>query len=170
MDFDDELSAQEDQTGSDELLSDDNLRLPASANPLVRLHAVRAWLKRKEKETTMDMGTVALVLQELQISTGSAPLRRRAYQELTERLQSQQNAFQSAQERLATYEEAGEMLEDCVNHVTVGERLLVEYYLQIEDLIQTGLEESNQATTPRLEALFEVQNRIERVGVSYEED
>ena len=34
----------EEETGSDELLADDNLRLPERANVLVRVHAVRAWL------------------------------------------------------------------------------------------------------------------------------
>ncbi|GCE20335.1 hypothetical protein [Dictyobacter kobayashii] len=170
MDFDEELSHQSEEVGSDELLSDDNLRLPEEANPLVRLHAVRAWLKRRETETHIDMGNAALTLQELQLSAGTAPLRRRAYQEQMERLQSAQNAFQRTQEYLATYEEAEEMLEDCVNHTTVGERLLVEYYLQIDELIQTSLQENNQAQTPRIEALLDVQSRIERVGATYEED
>lgn len=97
-------------------------------------------------------------------------MRRRAYQEQMERLQSAQNAFQSAQEYLVAYEEAENMLEECVNHTTVGERLLVEYYLEIDNLIQTSLQESNQEQTPRIEALFEVQSRIERVGATYEED
>ncbi|GCE27860.1 hypothetical protein KDA_33440 [Dictyobacter alpinus] len=170
MDFDDELFEQEDKIGSDDLLAADDLRLPESANPLVRLHAMRSWLKRKEKEANLDMGTAALDLQDLQVSSETAHLRRRAYQEQQEQLQIKQNAFQQAQERMAAYEEADDMLEDCVNHTTVSERLMVEYYLQVEELIQTGLAESDQVATPRLEALYEVQNRIERIGASYEED
>ncbi|GCE06313.1 hypothetical protein [Dictyobacter aurantiacus] len=170
MDFDEELSQQPEEIGSDELLSDDNLRLPEDANPLVRLHAVRAWLKRREDETHVDMGKAALTIQELQSNAGSEPMRRRAYQEQMERLQSAQHAFQSAQESLATYEEAESMLEECVNHTTVGERLLVEYYLEIDNLIQNSLEESNQQQTPRIEALFEVQSRVEHVGATHEEE
>lgn len=44
MDIDDETSNVPVEIGSDELLSDDNLRLPESANILVRIHALRAWL------------------------------------------------------------------------------------------------------------------------------
>ena len=43
MDIDNTLpSFQNEETGSDELLSDENLRLPEGANIIVRLHAVRA--------------------------------------------------------------------------------------------------------------------------------
>ena len=46
----------DDETGSDELLSDENLRLPEGANILVRLHAVRAWLSRRRDETSIEVG------------------------------------------------------------------------------------------------------------------
>lgn len=172
MDFDDELSNISDETitGSDELLSDDSLRLPESANPLVRLHAIRAWLKRRQQEAQLNMGKMALELQALQHEADTTPLRRRAYQEHMEHLQKVQSLFQQTQERFETYQEAEAMLEECVNHTTVGERLLVEYYLEIEALIHTNLQESNQEPTPRIESLFAVQNRIEHVGISYEED
>ena len=44
MDNDDDFADTSIEIGSDELLSDDDLRLPESANILVRTHAVRAWL------------------------------------------------------------------------------------------------------------------------------
>ncbi len=44
MDSDKDMPEDSTQIGSDELLSEDNLRLPDSASVLVRLHAVRAWL------------------------------------------------------------------------------------------------------------------------------
>src|SRR5579863_4634449 len=52
------------ETGSDELLADDNLRLPDSANVLVRVHAVRAWLARRHDEAAIEAGTAALTLQQ----------------------------------------------------------------------------------------------------------
>jgi hypothetical protein len=172
MDFDDDefISDTEEETGSDELLSDDNLRLPESANPMVRLHAVRAWLKRRQREVKMAMGNTALQLQESQSNSGTAPLRRRAYQEQMEGLQRLQNSFQRDQERLSAYEEAEVELEDCVDHTTVGERLLVEYYLQLDMIIQTDLQENSQQETPRLETLLGVQHRVESVTATYEED
>ena len=54
----------EEETGSDELLADDNLRLPESANVLVRVHAVRAWLARRHEEATIEAGRAALALQQ----------------------------------------------------------------------------------------------------------
>ncbi len=170
MDFDDEFINDTEETGSDELLSDDNLRLPEGANPMVRLHAVRAWLKRRQREIKIKMGNTALELQASQQNSGSAPLRRRAYQEQMEGLQRLQTSFQRDQERLNAYEEAEAELEDCVNHTTVGERLLVEYYLQLDMIIQTDLQEHSQNETLRIETLLGVQHRVERVTATYEED
>src|SRR5205085_11982805 len=65
MNTDDELPDESTETGSDELLSDDNLRLPESASPLVRLHALRAWLARRQKETTLEIGEAAPTLQHI---------------------------------------------------------------------------------------------------------
>ena len=53
------------EPGSDELLSDENLRLPEGANILVRLHAVRAWLSRKRDESNIEAGEAAIVMQEM---------------------------------------------------------------------------------------------------------
>ena len=63
--FADDHESSDNEPGSDELLSDDNLRLPENANILVRLHAVRAWLSRRHDEATIEVGEAALALQEL---------------------------------------------------------------------------------------------------------
>ena len=164
MDTDDERDTIE--TGSDELLSEDSLRLPDAANPLVRLHAMRAWLTRKQKEATLEMGEAALELQQLQYEDSDAPrLRRREREERTQRVQQAQDSLQCAQAHLSAYEEAEATLEDCVNHLTVGERLLVEYYLILEDTIQTSIQDDQEsASSPRIEALLDVQQRVERIG------
>ena len=82
MDSDDnDISEETTETGSDELLSDDNLHLPEGANPLVRLHAVRAWLRRRQKMTNIETGEAALELQQLQQDeSGTIRLRRRELQ------------------------------------------------------------------------------------------
>jgi hypothetical protein len=172
MDFDDEHSQEQAELGSDELLSDDSLRLPDSANPLVRLHAVRAWLARRQKETRLDIGALALNLQQLQQEgQPEARLRRRELQARQVRLQSAQERFQSMQQLLSVYEEAERLLEDCVNHTTVSERLLVEYYLTIEQLAQEAAQEHGEGqSSPRLAALSDVLHRIEQVGAPQEED
>jgi hypothetical protein len=174
MDFDDELEQEPDGVGSDELLSDDNLRLPAGANPLVRLHAVRAWLDRRERETKIEMGEAALSLQQLQEHLGIGNVRRREYQDLSAQMQRYQHLFTQGQERLDAYEEAADLLEDAVNHVTVSERLLVEYYLELDGVVQEyrqSLDDEDTAPqTPRLQALLDVQQRVERVGATYEEE
>jgi hypothetical protein len=180
MDYD-EHSQEEAEAGSDELLSADNLRLPDNANPLVRLHAMRAWLTRRQKEMRLDMGMIALDLQRLQeedLGQGGAPdrdkpyppLRRRELRARQERLQSTQERFQSTQQLLSVYEEAERLLEDCVNHTTVGERLLVEYYLTIEQLTQEAMQEHVEGEqSPRLAALSDVLQRVEQVGAPHEE-
>jgi hypothetical protein len=175
MDFDDEPPQEQAETGSDELLSADNLRLPDNANPLVRLHAIRAWLARRQKETRLHMGMIALDLQFLQQEEQgrheARPLRRRELQARQDRLQSAQERFQSTQQLLSVYEEAEGLLEDCVNHTTTSERLLVEYYLTIEQLTQEATQEHGEAEqSPRLVALNDVLHRIEQVGAPHEED
>lgn len=172
MDFDDEHFQKETETGSDELLSNDNLRLPDSANPLVRLHAVRAWLARRQKETRLDIGMLALDLQQLQQEDQpETRLRRRELQARQDRFQSLQERFQSTQQLLSTYEEAERLLEDCVNHTTVSERLLVEYYLTIEQLAQEAAQKDGEDEhSPRLAAFSDVLQRIEQVGAPQEED
>jgi hypothetical protein len=175
MDLDDEHSQEQAETGSDELLSADNLRLPDNANPLVRLHAIRAWLTRRQKETRLHMGMIALDLQQLQQEDQGRhkprPLRRRELQARQDRLQSAQERFQSTQQLLSVYEEAERLLEDCVNHTTISVRLLVEYYLTIEQLTQEAAQEHGEGEqSPRLAALSDVLHRIEQVSAPHEED
>lgn len=170
MNFDDEFPDETTEIGSDELLADDNLRLPDSANTLVRLHAIRAWLKRRQKETSMEIGDTALALQQAsQDEPQGAHLRRRERQERTERLQQQQQAFLDAQERLRGYEEAEALLEESVSHTTSGERVLVEYYLTLEELVENTLQENDTEHLPRLQAVKDVQHRVEHVGSPSEE-
>jgi regulator of protease activity HflC (stomatin/prohibitin superfamily) len=162
------------ETGSDELLSDDNLRLPEGANPLVRLHAVRAWMQRRQQEITLAAGTIALQLQELQQDAeAEIHMRRRAREEREAQKHALQQAFQETQQRLDAYGEAQALLEECVNHTTVGERLLVEYYLTLDNLIQeelTAYGPGEDSFALRTQVFLEVQKRIEQVGVSYEDE
>lgn len=170
MDPDDERENEEIERGSDELLSDDKLRLPASASPLVRLHAVRAWLTRRQRETDGEIGEAALALQyTMQDSEQDTRMRRREREALAERVQRIQQSLQDAQQRKQAYEEAETLLEECITHTTSNERALVEYYLTLEDLMQS--EEVEEATTtnppdqsPRHLALADVQHRVEHVG------
>lgn len=170
MNFDDETSNEPVEVGSDELLSDDNLRLPESANILVRVHAVQAWLTRRYHETTLEVGEAALALQELAQASEELPRqRRRERQEREARLSQIQQRLTEAQQRLHTYEEAQTFLEECIDH-TSGERVLVEYYLVLEDLVERVRQESEAGQNPRLQVLTEVQHRIERVGAPPEEE
>jgi hypothetical protein len=168
MDYDDEISDTSLETGSDELLSDDNLRLPESANILVRTHAVRAWLARRQEEHTLEVGEAALALQQVMMQEPpETRIRRRERETLQLQVDKQRQKLAEAQQRLEGYLEAQALLEDCITH-TSGERVLVEYYLALEDLVQNVIHDS--AATPRLQALFDVQHRIEHVGAPNEED
>ncbi|MFL5624621.1 MAG: hypothetical protein ACJ788_03395 [Ktedonobacteraceae bacterium] len=170
MDFDDEISNTPTETGSDELLADDNLRLPESASILVRLHAVRAWLTRRYEETTLEVGEAALALQEMSmLAQPEMRLRRRERQSQEEKLAHLQQVLNETRQRLDAYEEAQSLLEDCVDH-TSGERVLVEYYLTLEDLLQQINQEGSVGQAPRLRALADVQHRVEHVGVTEEVD
>ncbi len=168
MDYDDEISNTSLETGSDELLSDDNLRLPESANILVRTHAVRAWLARRQEEHTLEVGEAALALQQVMMQEPQETrLRRRERETMQLQIDKQQLKLAQAQQRLEGYLEAQALLEDCITH-TSGERVLVEYYLVLEDLVHNVIHDSE--ATPRLQALFDVQHRVEHVGAPNEED
>jgi len=162
----------DDEVGSDELLSDDNLRLPESANILVRLHAVQAWLSRRYDEATIEVGNAALGLQEvMQEDQLETRVRRRMrIGEDSQRFIRVQQALAEAQQRQSAYEEAQTILEDCVAH-TSGERVLVEYYLTLEELILRSLEqvERDEDHAPWLEAMSDVLHRVEHVGTPDEE-
>jgi hypothetical protein len=170
MDFDNELSQEENEKGSDELLSDDNLRLPDNANPLVRLHAVRAWLNKRQKETRLDIGMIALDQQQLEQEGLEFGQTRRVSPASLSRKQAIQTRLQFYQQLLSTYEEAETLLEDCVDHTTISERLLVEYFLTIEELVQTAQQQPTNERSPRLTALNDVLHRVEQVGTSQEEE
>jgi hypothetical protein len=172
MSFDDDFTEEETETGSDELLSDDNLRLPEGASPLVRLHAIRAWLVRRQYETRIEIGEAALALQRLMEGEPQMTrLRRREQASLMERGQQAQQEMEGAQQRLNAYEEAQALLEECITHTTQGERALVEYYLALEDLLQSDdLPGAESVATPRQQALMDVQHRVEHVSSSQEED
>jgi hypothetical protein len=157
------------EIGSDELLSDENLRLPEGANVLVRLHAVRAWLSRRREEASIEVGEAALALQEIMQETRP---RRRSHQIAAVQQQSQraQKKLAESQQRLSAYEEALSIMEDCVAH-TGGERVLVEYYLTLEELVLQSQERMDwtEERSPWLDALSDVLHRIEHVGTPDEE-
>jgi uncharacterized protein (DUF1684 family) len=170
----DEWEAEE--AGSDELLADEQLRLPESASILVRLHAVRAWLERRRQETIIEEGEAALALQAvlaapaLNESQGQLFMpRRRREKEQEEQLQRARQAMLTAQQRRSAYEEAQTLLEECVTH-TSGERVLVEYYLALEDLVQAQQAAEQPIGTPWWQAMADVQHRIEQVGVPEREE
>jgi hypothetical protein len=159
--------------GSDELLSDENLRLPESANILVRLHAVRAWLSRRRDVAGIEVGEAARALQEMmQEEAIEARPRRRTHQieAVQEQFQRAQKVIADSQQRMSAYEEAQSILEDCVAH-TSGERVLVEYYLTLEELVLHSQEkvDKTEDRSPWLDAISDVLHRIERVGTPDEE-
>lgn len=164
--YDEDENGTEVEFGSDELLASDELRLPASANILVRLHALRSWLHRHHNETELAIGTAALALQEAMSEPVLRPRRRLAEQNETLVLQAQQTLAEE-QERLSAYEEAQTLLEDCVTHITASERVLVEYYLALEELLQAA---DKPADTPWRVVLSAVLHRVEQVGTPGEED
>jgi hypothetical protein len=170
--FSDNHESADEEIGSDELLSDENLRLPESANILVRLHAVRAWLFRRHDEATIEVGEAALALQEVmqEDAVETRPRRRRQQILEAQRFQRVQQGLAQAQQRLSAYEEAQSILEDCVAH-TSGERVLVEYYLTLEELVLRSLEQMEQTEdhSPWLEAVSDVLHRVEHVGTPDEE-
>ena len=170
--FSDNHESADEEIGSDELLSDENLRLPESANILVRLHAVRAWLSRRHDEAVIEVGEAALALQEMmqEEAVETRPRRRIHLMEEAQRFQRAQQVLVEAQQRLSAYEEAQSILEDCVAH-TSGERVLVEYYLTLEELVLQSQEQTDQTEdrSPWLDALSDVLHRVEHVGTPDEE-
>ena len=174
MDIDNNLPPfQNEETGSDELLSDENLRLPEGANILVRVHAVRAWLSRRRDEATIEVGEAAIALQEMmqEEAVEVRPRRRtRQIEAVQGQFQRAQKALAESQQRLSAYEEAQTILEECVAH-TSGERVLVEYYLTLEELVLQSQEQVDQTEdrSPWLDAMSDVLHRIEHVGTPDEE-
>ena len=168
------------QEGSDELLSDDSLRLPDSASMLVRLHAVRAWLERNRREASAAVGDAALALQATMQPPPEMQRPRRRFRPVEGQsdydspyaavIHAQQRLHE-AQETLSAFEQAQAWLEECVAH-TSGERVLVEYYLMIEqELLDAGYlpnQDTPDRHTPWYNAMVAVLRRIEHVGIPEE--
>lgn len=169
MNFDDEQQDEHLEAGSDELLSDDNLRLPESASNLVRLHAIHSWLTRRQTETTIELGEAALALQEAMLEEPQDTRLRRRERQCNMALQRIQQLITDAEQRLKAYEEAHALLEESIAHTTSGERVLVEYYLSLDELIQNGAANVDNERIAWLRALAEVQHRVEHVGAPNEE-
>ncbi|GCE46971.1 hypothetical protein EI42_00496 [Thermosporothrix hazakensis] len=159
MSYEDEFDETEPEEGSDNLLADDQLRLPENANILVRIHAVRAWLDRRQREIKLAIGQSALKMQYIMEEEDERPRRRRTQVDSLQQIQQLQQAIQDAQEQLQMFEDAAMLLQECVDHHTSGEGTLVEYYLLLEDaLLQV---EDHPA---QVEALSEVIRRVEHVS------
>ena len=162
----------EEETGSDELLADDNLRLPESANVLVRVHAVRTWLERRHEEAAIEAGMAALALQQALSAPGEEARPRRRMLQSPSAPPAQQQLV-NARQRIEAIEQAQALLEDYLAH-TNGERVLVEYYLAIEQLLSdNGYALSGETPvqhTPWLDTMLDVLQRVERVGTPQEED
>jgi len=166
-DSDDEFPSSTEEIGSDELLADDDLRLPSDANILVRLHAMRAWLNRHYKEAGLKVGNAALNLQEVaRASEGLTRSRRRAV-ESEALMQQAQRELVATQRRQIGYDEARSLLEDYVAHTTIGDRLLVEYYLALEERLQAP---DSPTDTPWIEAMQDALHRVEQIGTPGEEE
>ena len=139
----------------------------------MRLHAVRAWLSRRCEEATIEVGEAAIALQEMmqEQAVEVRPRRRtRQIKAVQEQFQRAQKALTQSQQRLSAYEEAQTILEDCVAH-TSGERVLVEYYLTLEELVLQSQEQVDQTEdrSSWLDAMSDVLHRIEHVGTPDEE-
>jgi hypothetical protein len=180
MHFSDEYEDQEqeqEERGSDELLASDELRLPEGASFLVRLHAVRAWLVRRQEEAKLAAGEAALRLQELALAQeGESRLRRRQLEQQAHLQRQAHQDLADANSRLRAYAEAAALLEETVDHVS-GQRVLVEYYLALSELLECEASharslqerESLIARSPRLQALQDVLQRVEQVSVPTED-
>lgn len=162
-DDDDLENAPQEEHGSDELLASDDLRLPEGASILVRLHALRAWLKRRQAEAELEVGLAVLDLQEAMRRTESETRPRRRSEPDTQ----PDRLLASTQQRLSAYNEADALLESCVAHITVGDRLLVEYYLSLEELIEAS---GGEVDAPWRTAMLDVLSRIEQVGAPAEDE
>jgi hypothetical protein len=161
-----ESLAADEVSGSDELLSADDLRLPEGANILVRLHALRAWLERRRTASEQEIGAAALAIQIVMRDPQMQRRPRRHGEKTSLSLVHAQVALSQAQLRQSAYQEACTLLEECVTHTTTGERLLVEYYLSLEELAEAGAESADPLWQ---EAIQDVLHRVEQVGSPGEE-
>jgi hypothetical protein len=107
-------------------------------------------------------------MQEDVQETGVSRLHRRMHEaETGQRLQRAQQTLAAAQQCLGAYEEAQSILEDYVAH-TSGERVLVEYYLALEELLLQNQVHPGEHS-PWSDALADTLHRIEHVGIAIEE-
>jgi len=164
--FENENFAEEDVSGSDDLLAADDLHLPEGANTLVRLHALRAWLEHRCTASELEIGTAVLALQTTMHDPGTHRRPRRQWEEANQSLLRAQVALSQAQLRQSAYHTARTLLEACVTHTTTAQRLLVEYYLSLEELAEAG---SEAADPPWQAAIQDVLHRVEQIGSPAEE-
>jgi len=92
---------------------------------------------------------------------------RRRFAQSDSLVQRAQLSLSQAQQRQSAYDEARALLEDCVTHTTASERLLVEYYLSLEEMIQAA---DSPDGSPWLEVMLDVMQRVEQVGTPGEEE
>jgi hypothetical protein len=164
--YENESFAEHEESGSDELLAADELRLPEGANTLVRLHALRAWLERKRTEGDQQVGTAVLAVQMAMSDQEMGSRPRRRFGENNAPLVRARATLLRERLRQSAYEQASLLLEECVAHTTTGERLLVEYYLSLGELVTAG---EAAAEAPWQEAMQDVLHRVEQVGSPGEE-
>lgn len=150
--------------GNDDLLADEYVRLPAGSNILTRLRALQIWLvrRRDEAELAVGMAVHALQMEAQEAESESRPRRRLSQVDLPA-----SPRLSIMQQRLSAYEEAQTLLDSCITHTTVGERLLVEYYLSLEEMIQ---ETASSADSPWLSVMSDVLHRVSQVGTPVEEE
>jgi hypothetical protein len=164
--YETENITEDEASGSDELLAADELRLPEGASTPLRLHALRAWLEQRRTASELEIGAAALALQTAMCDPEMHRRTRRRWQETNLSLGGAQLALSRARMRQSAYQEASTLLEECVTHTTTAERLLVEYYLSLEELAAAGAE---AADPPWREAMQDVLHRVEQVGSPTEE-
>jgi thioredoxin-like negative regulator of GroEL len=180
MGFDDEeensseWADETEEVGSDELLASDTLRLPEHASVLVRLHALRAWLTRRQEEAKIALGEAAMALQQaMQEPEQVVYSRRRNRLAQAEQRAQVERGLATANAHLRAYENAQELLEDCVDHTTTGERALVEYYLTLDMLLQQLHNDSSGdgiSRAARIAAFSDVLHRVEHVSSALQND
>jgi hypothetical protein len=164
--YENESFAEHEESGSDELLAADELRLPEGANLLVRLHALRAWLERRRTESDQQIGRAVLAVQTAMSDQQMRERPRRRFGENNAPLVRARAALSRARLQQSAYDQASILLEECVTHTTTGERLLVEYYLSLGELVAAG---ETSAEAPWQEAMRDVLHRVEQVGSPGEE-
>ena len=113
---------------------------------LVRLHAVRAWLSRRLDEATIEVGEAALALQEM-MQEEAVETRPRRIAHLND---SSSRTISARTESACRVTTTFERLRGSAIHLRglrcaySGERVLVEYYLTLEELVLQSQEQVDQ--------------------------